>query len=100
MMKGQKGIFLRIGITVFLIFFACVTDLNPLTSMILYAAAYFIIGHDILREAAERIKDGDGLDECVLMVPGDWLSMKTTGIRKPWRSCSFTKSANGFRATP
>lgn len=67
MMKGQKGIFLRIGITVFLIFFAGVADLNPLTSMILYAAAYFIIGHDILREAAERIKDGDGLDECVLM---------------------------------
>ncbi|EHM41032.1 hypothetical protein HMPREF0080_01052 [Anaeroglobus geminatus F0357] len=43
-------------------------DFTPVWNIALYAAAYFIVGYDILLKAWEGLKNGNGLDECVLMI--------------------------------
>lgn len=68
MTAGQKKDMVRIAVAAMIMIGTGAADFTPVWNIALYAAAYFIVGYDILLKAWEGLKNGNGLDECVLMV--------------------------------
>ena len=67
MNKKQKKVLVRILITAALLALLNLVQLPELPAMILYLAAYLIIGYDILRKAGKGILNGRVFDENFLM---------------------------------
>ena len=67
MNKKQKKVLVRILITAALLALLNLVQLPEIPAMILYLAAYLIIGYDILRKAGKGILNGRVFDENFLM---------------------------------
>ncbi len=67
MNKKQKKVLVRILITAALLALLNLVQLPEILAMILYLAAYLIIGYDILRKAGKGILNGRVFDENFLM---------------------------------
>ena len=67
MNKKQKKVLVRILITAALLALLNLVHLPEIPAMILYLAAYLIIGYDILRKAGKGILNGRVFDENFLM---------------------------------
>lgn len=67
MNKKQKNVLVRIIISAALILLLNVVHLTGLPRVLLYFAAYLVIGHDILRKAFKGILNGRVFDENFLM---------------------------------
>ena len=67
MNKKQKKVLVRILITAALLALLNLVQLPEIPAMILYLAAYLIIGYDILRKAGKGILNGRIFDENFLM---------------------------------
>ena len=67
MNKKQKKVLVRILITAALLALLNLVQLPEIPAMLLYLAAYLIIGYDILRKAGKGILNGRVFDENFLM---------------------------------
>ena len=63
MTAGQKKDMVRIAVAAMIMIGTGAADFTPVWNIALYAAAYFIVGYDILLKAWEGLKNGNGLDE-------------------------------------
>ena len=64
----QKKDLIRIAVAAVIMIGTSFLDVPKAAHIALYAVAYLVVGYDILLEAWEGLKNGNGLDECVLMV--------------------------------
>ena len=67
MNKKQKKMLVRIIIAAVLLAFLNLVGLPEIPAMVLYFAAYIVIGYDILRKAGKGILNGRVFDENFLM---------------------------------
>ena len=64
----QKKDLIRISVAAVIVIGTSFLDVPKAAHIALYAVAYLVVGYDILLEAWEGLRHGNGLDECVLIV--------------------------------
>ncbi len=64
----QKKDLIRISVAAVIMIGTSFLDVPKAAHIALYAVAYLVVSYDILLEAWEGLRHGNGLDECVLIV--------------------------------
>lgn len=64
----QKKDLIRISVAAVIVIGTSFLDVPKAAHIALYAVAYLVVSYDILLEAWEGLRHGNGLDECVLIV--------------------------------
>lgn len=100
MNKGQKNTVVRIAASALLLGTAWLPLLSPALHIALCAAAYLVIGADILFRAVRNILHGKIFDENFLMSVATSAHLPSANTRKRSRSCCSIRPESYFRIWP